>query len=82
MQNPIPKFRHGSISFEKPGELPEKLKSIICSNYHRAFYFLPKFCKHFLFSQVYKRVFILFISCVIDKKCKNPVFENEQKPIL
>ena len=34
MQNPIQNFRQSSIVFEKPGILPEKLKTLTSSNYH------------------------------------------------
>ena len=35
MQNPIQKFRQSSIVFEKPGILPEKLKTLMSSKYYR-----------------------------------------------
>ena len=33
MQNPIQKSRQSSIVFEKPGILPENLKTLTSSNY-------------------------------------------------
>ena len=47
MQNPIPKFIKSSIISEKPGYLPEKLKTLTSSN-HRKVFLLPTFCTHFL----------------------------------
>ena len=35
MQNPRPKFRQSSIVSEKPGSLPEKMRTFASSNYHR-----------------------------------------------
>ena len=36
MQNPVEKFRQNSIrDFEKPDILPEKLKPLTSSNYHK-----------------------------------------------
>ena len=43
MQNPIPKFRQGSIISEKPGYLSEKLKTLTSSNYDKVYYFWLKF---------------------------------------
>ena len=34
MQKFIQKFRQSSVVFEKPGILPEKLKTLTSSNYH------------------------------------------------
>ena len=45
MQNTIQKFRQSSIVFEKPGILPENLKS---SNYPTVQYFLLKLRTRFL----------------------------------
>ena len=64
MQNPIQKFRQSSIVFEKPGFLSEKLKTLTCSNYHRLQYFLLKFRTRFLLTNVYKRVFGIFLFCL------------------
>ena len=40
MQNPIQKFRQSSIVFEKPGILPEKLKTLTSSNNQRLIIFV------------------------------------------
>ena len=49
MQNPIPKFRQGSIISEKLGYLSEKLETLTSSNYHKVEYFLLKFwCSGFV----------------------------------
>ena len=48
MQNPLLKFRLNSIISEKPGYMPEKLKTLTSSNYHKVRYFLLKFCTRFL----------------------------------
>ena len=72
MQNPMQKFRQTSIVFEKPGTLPENLKTLTSSNYPTVQYFLLKLCTRFLLTNVYKRVpgifFILFRFCVV-KHC-------------
>ena len=66
MQNSIQKFSQTSIVFNKPDILSRKLKTLTSFNC-RVEYFLLKFCPHFLFTSVYKRVFgilfILFRSC-------------------
>ena len=56
MQNAVQKFRESSIVFEKPGLLSENLKTLMSSNYPKVQYFLLKLCTHFLFTNVYKRV--------------------------
>ena len=62
MQNPIQKFRQGSIVLEKPGVLSDKLKTLTCFNYHTVEYFLLELWTLFLFTNVYKTVFrIIFI---------------------
>ena len=80
MQNPIPKFRQGSIISEKPGYLSEKLKTLTSSNYDKVYYFWLKFWTHFVLNNVYKRVFgifyILFRSLVINKNVKNKCVET------
>ena len=35
MQNPTQKVRQSPNAFEKPGIMPEKLKTLTSSNYHR-----------------------------------------------
>ena len=63
MQNTIQKLRQRSIAFEKPGILPENLKTLTSSNYPKVKYFLLKLRTRFLFTNVYKRVCgIFFIS--------------------
>ena len=64
MQNPIQKFKHGSIVFEEPGILPEKLKTLRSYNYHRVEHFLLKFCAHFLLNNVYKTESGIFLFCL------------------
>ena len=44
MQNLIQKFRQSSIVFDKPGILPENLKTLTSSNYHKQF---KSFCWNF-----------------------------------
>ena len=63
MENPIQKFRQNFNAFEKPGTLPEKLKTLTSSKSHKVEYFLQKFCISFLRIDVYKRVFEIFIFC-------------------
>ena len=42
MQNTIQKFRQSSIVFEKPGILPENLKTLTSSNYPTVQYFFAE----------------------------------------
>ena len=56
MQNPKQKFRQSSIVFEKPGILPENLKTLTSSNYPTVQYFLVKLRTPFLLTNVYKTV--------------------------
>ena len=83
MQNPIQKFRQGSIVFEKPGILSENSKTLMSSNYPTVHYFLLKLCTRSLLTNVYKRVsgtfFILFRSLVINKNVKNECVETRSK---
>ena len=78
MENTVQKFRQSSIVFEKPGILPENLKTLTSSNYPTVQYFLLKLRTRFLLTNVYKRVcgifFILFRSWVICKNLKRPGF--------
>ena len=53
MQNPIQKFRQSSFVFEKPGILPENLKSLTRSNYPTARHRLLKLRTRFLLNNVY-----------------------------
>ena len=46
MQNATQKFRQRSIVFEKPGILPENLKTLTRSNYPTVLYFLLKLFSH------------------------------------
>ena len=78
MQITIQKFRQSSIVFEKPGILPENLKTLTSSNYPTVQYFLLKLRTRFLLTNVYKEVggifFILFRSWVTYKNLKRPGF--------
>ena len=60
MQNTIKQFRQSFIIFEKPGILPENLKTLTCSNYPTVRYFLVKLRTRFLLTYVYKRVCGIF----------------------
>ena len=60
MQNTMHKFRQSSIVFEKPGILPEKLKTLTSSNYATVQYFLLKLRTRFLLTIVYKRMCGIF----------------------
>ena len=53
MQNPIQKFRQGSIAFKKPGILFENLKNLTNSNYPTVQYFLLKLHTRFLLTNIY-----------------------------
>ena len=64
MQNTIQKFKRGSIVFEEPGILPEKLKTLRRYNYHRVEHFLLKFCARFLLNNLYKRELGIFLFCL------------------
>ena len=64
MQNPKQKFRQSSIVFEKPGILSENLKTLTRSNYPRVQYFLLKHRTNFLLTNVYKRLFGIFLFCL------------------
>ena len=64
MQNPIQKFRQSSIVFEKPGILPENLKTSTSSNYPTVQYILLKLCTCFLLTNYYKRVCEIFLFCL------------------
>ena len=55
------KLRQSSIVFEKPGILPENLKTLTSSNYPTVQYFLLKLCTRFLLTNVYKSVWDFFI---------------------
>ena len=54
MQNAIQKFRQSSIVFEKPGIIPENLKTLTSSNYPTVQHFLLKRHTCFLLTNVYK----------------------------
>ena len=65
MQNVIQKFRQSSILFfEKPVVLSENLKTLTSSNYPTVQYFLLKLRTRFLLTNVYKRVFGIFLFCL------------------
>ena len=61
MQNVKQKFRQSSIVFEKPGILPENLKTLTSSNYPTVQYFLLQLCTRFLLTIVLKRVRGIFL---------------------
>ena len=63
MQNTIQKFRQSPIAFEKPGILPENLKTL--TNYPTVKYFLRKLRAHFLLTNVYKRVVGFFLKDLV-----------------
>ena len=54
MQNTIQKSRQSSIAFEKPGILPENLKTLTSSNYPAVKYFFLKLRRPFLLTIFYK----------------------------
>ena len=60
MQNPIEIFWQSSIVFEKLGFWSENLKTLTSSNYPTVQCFLLKLRKHFLLTNVYKRVCGIF----------------------
>ena len=65
MQNAMQKFRQSSIVFEKPGILPENLKTLTGSNYPAVQYFLLKpwvICKNKKRPGFYTLVFYTFIN--------------------
>ena len=64
MQNPIKKSRQSSIVFMKPGILSESLKTLTSSSHPTVQYFLLKLCTRFLLTNVYKRVFGIFLFCL------------------
>ena len=61
MQNVIRKFRQSSVVFEKPGILPENLKTLTSSNYPTVQYFLLKLRTRFLLTNVYKSMCGIFL---------------------
>ena len=61
MQNTIQKFRQSSIVFEKPGTLFENLKTLTSCNYPTIQYFLLKLGTRFLITNVYKRIYGIFL---------------------
>ena len=60
MQNTIQKFRQSSIVFEKPGILPENLKTLTSSNYPTVQCFLLKLRTRFLLTIAYKSGYGIF----------------------
>ena len=54
MQNAIQKFRQSSIVFEKPGILPENLKTMTSSNYPT----------RYILTNVYKRMCGIFLNFI------------------
>ena len=73
MQNTIQKFRESSTVFEKPGILPENLKTLTSSNYPTVQYFLLKLCTFSTYQYLQKSVwdfFVLFIDLELFAKIK------------
>ena len=64
MQNTIQKFRQRSIVFEKPGILPENLKTLTSSNYPAVKYCFLRLRTRFLLTNIYKRMRGIFIFCL------------------
>ena len=64
MQNFLQKFRRSSLVFVKPGILSKNLKTFTRSNYHIFQYFLLKLHTRYLLTNVYKRVFGIFLFCL------------------
>ena len=64
MQNPAQKFRQSSIVFKKPGILSENFKTLTNSNYPIIQHILLKLRTHFLLTNVYRRVFEIFLFCL------------------
>ena len=64
MQNSIQKFRQSSIVFEKPGILPENLKTLTSSNYPTVQHFLLKLRTRFILTKVYKKLCEIFLFCL------------------
>ena len=73
MQNTIQKFRQSSIVFEKPGILPENLKTLTSSNYPTVQYFLLKLRTRFMLTNVYESVcgiFLFYLDLELFEKLK------------
>ena len=64
MQNFLQKFRQSSIIFVKPGFLSKKLKTFTRLNYHMFQYFSLKLHTRYLLTNVFKRVFGMFLFCL------------------
>ena len=64
MQNPTQKFTQSSVVFEKPGILSENWKTLTSSNSPTVQHFLLKLRTRFLLTNVYKRVFGIFLFCL------------------
>ena len=62
MQNPPLQFRQSSITFKNPGYFSGKFWWAPTTI--RVWYFLLKFCTTFLLTNVYKRVFRIFLFCL------------------
>ena len=61
MQNTIQKFRQSCIGFKKIDILSENLQTLTNSNYPTVLYFLLKLRIHFLLTNAYKRVYVIFL---------------------
>ena len=64
MENPIQKSRQSSIVSKKLGILSENLKTLTSSNYPKVQYFLPKLCRRFLLTNVYRKMYRIFLFCL------------------
>ena len=67
MQHHIQKFRQSSIVFEKPGILPEKLKTMMSSNCQRVAEIFHMFPTYQCLEKVVWEFFLLFRSWGICK---------------
>ena len=73
MQNTIQKFRQSSIVFEKPGILPENLKTLTSSSYPTVQYFLLKIRTVFhlpLYKKEYVGFFLFYLNLELFVKIK------------
>ena len=61
MQNTIQKFRQSCIGFKKIDILSENLQTLTNSNYPTVQYLLLKLRIHFILTNVYKRVYVIFL---------------------
>ena len=79
MQNTVQKFRQSSIVFEKPGILPENLKTLTSSNHPTVQCSLLKLRTRFLLTNVYKRmceIFLFYLDLELYAKIKEDLFST------